>query len=73
MSCGIEYWQHVQVNIGATQIENSSSKKLLGVTIDEKLSFEKHIDQIYAKATAKLEALERIAPFIIIQNKKVLI
>ena len=41
--------QHVQVKIGAAQIENSSSEKLLDVTIDTKLSFEKHIEQIYAK------------------------
>ena len=48
--------QHVQVKIGAAQIENSSSEKLLSVTIDVKLSFEKHIEQIYAKARAKLKA-----------------
>ena len=30
--------QHVEVNVRATQIENSSSEKLLGVTIDTKLS-----------------------------------
>ena len=64
--------QHVQVKIGAAQIQNSSSEKLLGVTIDAKLSFEKHVEQIYARARAKLKALARIAPFMNIQKKKVL-
>ena len=31
--------QHVQLDIGDAQIENNSSKKLIGVTIDAKLSF----------------------------------
>ena len=66
---------HVQVKIGTAQIENSSSgssEKLLGVTIDAKLNFVKHIKQIYAKARAKLKALARIAPFMNIKKKKVL-
>ena len=64
--------EHVQVKIGTAQIENSSSEKLLGVTIDAKLNFVKHIEQIYAKARAKLKALARIAPFMNIKKKKVL-
>ena len=36
--------KHVQVKIGTAQIENSSSKTLLGVKIDAKLSFVKHIE-----------------------------
>ena len=39
------------------------------MTIDAKLSFEKHIKQISAKARAKLKALTRIAN---IKKKKVL-
>ena len=62
--------EHVQLKIGTAQIENSSSEKLLGVTIDAKLSFEKHIEQIYAKARAKLKALAKNAPFINIKKKK---
>ena len=64
--------EHVEVKIGAAQIENSWSEKLLGVTIDVKLSFEKHIQQIYAKIRAKLKALARMAPFRNIKKRKVL-
>ena len=39
----------MQVNVVVTQIEKYSSEELLGVTTDAKLSFEKHIEQIYAK------------------------
>ena len=62
----------MQVKIAAAQIENSSCEKLLSVTIDTKLSFEKHIEQIYAKARAKLKALAKIAPFINLNKKKLL-
>ena len=64
--------EHMQVKIVAAQTENSSSEKLLGVTIDARVSFEKHIEQIYAKARAKLKALARIAPFLNIKKKNVL-
>ena len=62
--------EHVQIKIGATQIENGLSEKFLGKTIDTKLSFEKHIEQIYAKARAKLKALARIAPFMNMKKNK---
>ena len=40
--------------------------------MDAKLSFEKHIEQIYAKAKAKLKGLARLAPFMRGNKKKVL-
>ena len=67
--------QHVQVNIGATQTGNNSSKKLLGVATDGKLKrckTKKYLEQIYAKTRAKSKALARIAPFMNIQKNKVL-
>ena len=64
--------EHVQVKIRTAQIKNSSSEKLLGVTIDAKLNLVKHIEQIYAKARAKLKALARIAPFMNSKKKRVL-
>ena len=63
--------EHVQVKIGTAEIENSLSEKLLGVTIDVKLNFVKHIEQIYAKARTKIKALTRIAPFMNTEKKRV--
>ena len=52
---------NVHVNIGIAQIKNSKCQKLLGINIDSKLSFEDHINHIYKKASAKLNALSRIS------------
>ena len=60
----------MQVNIGTAQIENTQNKILLGIIIDSKLSFDKHIQQICSRASAKLKALARIAPFMNITKRK---
>ena len=48
------------------------TKTYLVITINIKLRFEKHIEQTYVKARAKLEALAIIAPFMNIKKKKVM-
>ena len=60
----------VHVNIGTTQIENTQNERLLGITIFSKLSFDKHIQQICSRASAKLKALARIVPFMNITKMK---
>ena len=65
--------KQVHVNIGTTQIENTQNEKLLGITTDSKLlSFDGHIQQICSRASAKLKALARIAPFMNITKRKIL-
>ena len=64
--------KQVHVDIGTAQIENTQNEKLLGITIDSKLSFDKHIQQICSRASAKLKALARIAPFMNITKTKIL-
>ena len=59
-------------NIGTAQIKNKQNEKLLGITIDSKLSFDKNIQQICSRASAKLKALARIAPFMNITKRKIL-
>ena len=46
--------------ISETVFCNSNSKKLLGVTFDNKLNFEKHIITICQRANRKLNALARL-------------
>ena len=43
--------------MGTVKIENIKNiEKLLGVTIDSKLSYDKHIQQICSRKSAKLKA-----------------
>ena len=55
------------------EINNSTHERLLGVTIDSKLSFNTHIDHICKKASLKLNALSRITPHLDFKKKKLLI
>ena len=64
--------QQVHLNLGTAQIKSSQYEKQLRVTIDMKLSFKTHIQQICGKTNAKLKALARIVPFINFGNKKIL-
>ena len=47
--------------ISETVIHNLHSRKLLGVTLDNKLEFVKHITTLCQKAIRKLNALARVA------------
>ena len=58
----------VSVKIGNTDVVNSSEGKLLGVHIDSKLSFDRHVSKLCQKASNKLYALARISPYMN-QNK----
>ena len=64
--------QKLHVNIGTLQIEYSKCEKLLGVNIDSKLSFEKHLNITCGKARAKISALGRVAPFMNIEKRKMI-
>ena len=62
--------QKLLVNIGTSQIDNSKYKKLLGVNIDSKLSFEKYLNIKCDKARAKINALGRVTPFMNIEKRR---
>ena len=64
--------KNVLVNIDTAQIQNSSFGKLLGVTIHWKLNFEDHIGSIYKKASAKLNALNRVSGYMNLDESNLL-
>ena len=55
--------QNFSVNVDQYEISNSNYEKLLGVTIDNKLKFDKHVSGLCKKASQKLHALARVSPY----------
>ena len=53
----------ILINVEDEIIECSSSVKLLGVTIDNKLNFDEHVSKLCKKASQKIHALARISNF----------
>ena len=51
------------LKIGDLHINNSLSKKLLGINFDFKLKFNQHNKDICQKASQKIKALARLAPY----------
>ena len=51
------------LKIGDFHINNSLSEKLLAITFDCKLKFNKHIEDICQKASQKLNALARLVAY----------
>ena len=54
------HYEEMLVNIGEDKIWESKSLKLLGITIDKELKFDKHIDQVGLKANKKLNVLSKM-------------
>ena len=55
--------ENTTMKIGTETIQNSSSVKLLGITIDNKLNFNEHVIKMCKKASKKIHALGRIAKY----------
>ena len=49
--------------IDGVPIDSSKTEVLLGITIDHELKFDDHVNRLCRKASLKLNALARIAPF----------
>ena len=60
------------INIKSSVIEDSSSEKFLGITIDSNFTFEKHINEPCKKGNLKLRALTRCAKFMNTEKRRLI-
>ena len=58
------------VVVNNTPVSRADTHKCLGVHIDEKLSWDSHIDMICKKASADIGAMRRIKPFVPVDTLK---
>ena len=62
----------VKLIINTTEIEESRKVVLLGITIDNLLIFNEHIDNLCCTANYKLHALQRIRKYLSLEKAKLL-
>ena len=58
------------IRVDTFDIKNSNSEKLLGIKIDNKLTFDPHVSDICAKVSQKLHALSRIGHLMKFNRRK---
>lgn len=58
------------IRVDCFNIRNSNTEKLLGIKIDNKLTFDPHVSDICCKVSQKLHALSRIAHFMMFNRRK---
>ena len=62
----------VRVEIRMDSINCSRSQKLLGIVFDNKLKFDKYIENICQKANRKLNELARVANYMELPKRRIL-
>ena len=58
------------IQIQQYKIQSSESEKLLGIKIDNNLSFNEHVTELCTKASQKLHALERVSCYMTCHQKR---
>ena len=60
------------IKINETVICSSKAEKLLGILIDNKLTFDQHVSNLCVKANQKLHALSRISSYMSTKKRKLI-
>ena len=68
----ITHGQDVSIRLGTDIIKQSESVKLLGITIDSKLTFQQHVSKLCKKTSQKIHALGRVSKFMDTDKLKLL-
>ena len=70
----VSSYKHEQIwaKIGNDKIWEYSDVKLLGVTIDNELKFDKHVSKICSKASRKLSVLARMSKLLLFEKRRVI-
>ena len=64
--------EDTNIQIANVTIKSSTSKKLLGVTVDNKLKFDKHVENVCQKASRKLNALAKLTNYRDLTKRRIL-
>ena len=65
--------QSYTLNIDSNQVTSEKFVKLLGINIDNKLSFDEHVSSLCKKASNQLDAISRLHRYLGFKEKEVLI
>ena len=72
MTLGKTPRQPIILNINQIKVEKSQTIVLLGLTIDNRLTFKDHVDMLCSTANYKLHALRRIRKYLTLEKTKLL-
>ena len=64
--------ENLSMEVGGFEITNSQTEKLLGITIDNKLTFKPHVTNLCDKASQKLHALSRVGNYMNFNQRKLI-
>ena len=62
----------LETQVSSCSIKNEDSVKLLGIHLNNDLNFDYHVNQLFKKASKKLHALARIAKYMDINKRRML-
>ena len=63
--------ENTSITIRQSPLVESKNEKLLGITVDKKLSFQAHIDNVCKKAGQNLHALARVFKYMNEQQQRI--